>query len=533
MQLAPHVGRPAGGRLDGGNTVGIDPFDGEGAGTARQRWTVVDAVVVGALWGVHVVLLFVIHAFSARPAEDAAMLLRYAENTGSGAGIVWNVGEPPLDGATDFLYMFAVAFLDWVGVDVLTAARALDIVGVLGTVLACYAVGRRTVRSRWVALVGPGLIALGPAALYTRVGFGAPFFGFAVALAAVAALAYVWRPSPRRALVLGLAGLFAGLVRPEGVLLAALLFLAAAVLTRRVRELATGLLLGLALPGLVYFVTRWIYFGHPLPNPYYKKGAGELHVDGLVTALEALAWWFAGAWVLYFLALRRNAATSRQWLFLVIPVAGFCIVWLLVSSEMNYHFRFQYPLLVLLAVSFPVLWSMALKGRRWSWRGMGAVLVAATVVQAVAIGASVARSAQPDPVEPLRAVGKALAPSADARELLATTEAGLIPLESGWRTMDLWGLNDARIAREGLSVDLLAEAAPSVIVVHDDPSDYVEGWQNMTAIVHAYIDGGNYKLVGVWGDVEEPYQLYVAADSTVRREVTEAVRRALADEDSW
>jgi len=38
-----------------------------------------------------------------RPEEDAAMLLRYSKHFAEGRGIVWNVGEPPVDGATDFL----------------------------------------------------------------------------------------------------------------------------------------------------------------------------------------------------------------------------------------------------------------------------------------------------------------------------------------------------------------------------------------------------------------------------------------------
>ena len=50
--------------------------------------------------------------FRGPPFEDAAMLMRYAENLAAGHGIVWNVGEAPVDGATDFLFMSSVAGLD-------------------------------------------------------------------------------------------------------------------------------------------------------------------------------------------------------------------------------------------------------------------------------------------------------------------------------------------------------------------------------------------------------------------------------------
>src|SRR4030042_5919372 len=49
--------------------------------------------------------------FSIPPFEDAAMLMRYADHLAKGDGIVWNVGEAPVDGATDFLFMVSSAGL--------------------------------------------------------------------------------------------------------------------------------------------------------------------------------------------------------------------------------------------------------------------------------------------------------------------------------------------------------------------------------------------------------------------------------------
>ena len=42
------------------------------------------------------------------PAEDSLMLLRYASHLAAGQGITWNVGEHPVEGATDFLFLIAV-----------------------------------------------------------------------------------------------------------------------------------------------------------------------------------------------------------------------------------------------------------------------------------------------------------------------------------------------------------------------------------------------------------------------------------------
>ena len=49
--------------------------------------------------------------FNIPPFEDAAMLMRYSQHLAGGHGIVWNIGEKPVDGATDFLFMAAAAGL--------------------------------------------------------------------------------------------------------------------------------------------------------------------------------------------------------------------------------------------------------------------------------------------------------------------------------------------------------------------------------------------------------------------------------------
>jgi len=73
------------------------------AGAATYLWLAVD-------WAAH-------------PAEDAAMLMRYARHWAAGEGIVWNVGEPPVDGATDFGFLAVVALLARLGLPLEAATR--------------------------------------------------------------------------------------------------------------------------------------------------------------------------------------------------------------------------------------------------------------------------------------------------------------------------------------------------------------------------------------------------------------------------
>src|ERR1700686_5011566 len=92
----------------------------------RAKWAVRDSLICSGL----VVLgyWFVLtHAHKgAIPLEDASMLLRYSKNFADGNGIVWNVGEHPVEGATDFLYMITVGEIArWTHLSVIVAARVL------------------------------------------------------------------------------------------------------------------------------------------------------------------------------------------------------------------------------------------------------------------------------------------------------------------------------------------------------------------------------------------------------------------------
>ena len=50
-------------------------------------------------------------------------------------------------------------------------------------------------------------------------------------------------------------------------------------------------------------------------------------------------------------------------------------------------------------------------------------------------------------------------------DLLAVTDCGLIPYVAGSTVLDLWGLNEVEIAREGFSADVVFDRDPDLIVL--------------------------------------------------------------------
>jgi len=251
----------------------------------KTKWTRLDWLgLVALLAGCGAYMACFVN-FRALPFEDAAILMRYSQHLAGGHGIVWNVGEPPVEGATDFLFMAAAAGLVRLGVGVELAVRCLVMGAHLATGCLVYAFVRSVHGThRGVALALGLYLLIGRGLTYFEAYFGTPVF--ALAAAGCWYLAHV-PPNRRRRgvhdVLFAVSALVMALIRPEGVFLAALILASVAV---RDGLAATGRALlsfaaVFAVLGGAYFLWRWRYFGYPLPNPYYKKAAGQLYTGGL------------------------------------------------------------------------------------------------------------------------------------------------------------------------------------------------------------------------------------------------------------
>src|SRR5258706_9984074 len=162
------------------------------------------------------------------PAEDAAILMRYIQHVAGGHGMVWNLGEPPVDGATDMLFTLLVAGLVRCGVALETAVRSLAATAHAMTVLAVYLGIRRLHRSPSpLALFCALFLAWGPGFRYVELSFATPIFALLAAVAWILAYRLRERPeSPSLCLLFAATSLLASLDRPEGVFLTAFMLAA-------------------------------------------------------------------------------------------------------------------------------------------------------------------------------------------------------------------------------------------------------------------------------------------------------------------
>ncbi len=482
--------------------------------------------------------------FNVPPFEDAAMLMRYADHFAHGYGIVWNIGQHPVDGATDFLFMGAVAALIRAGVAMGRSVRALGLVSHLCTVLLVYWVNRRVWGAGTViAFISALYLAVGTGLSYVAAFFGTPFFALFAALTWTVALILIRRtaPSDWLAALFALLALLTGLVRPEGVILGVLMLAAIVIMRgwRASRRIVAIFCVTFVLLGSLYFAWHWQYFGYPLPNPFYKKGGGLLHLDSFWESLGNLLR-FGGPFLLAFLLGLRARGTAKLVIAFLVPLVGFAAAFILISNETNFGGRFQYPLWPLVLLSYyPLVGGMADEIRITSAKPIMTASAAVWVLTGVTVAYGLLRySMAQNCTLTIAQQTCGVAYESDGRYdmarmlssyqakgyVLATSEAGLLPLYSGWEAVDTWGLNDEWIAHHGeVTAAYLDQYKPDLIVFHAyfsplvppklTESNLAQDWFRMTITLKDYAESRGYVLAASFGDSPyETHYYYVRSD---------------------
>lgn len=511
---------------------------------ARRRRN--DTLIVCALLVVSCASIALQVHWSWTPMEDAAMLLRYSQNLAAGHGIRWSLNQAPIDGATDFLYMVLTAWLSRLAhLDVVAASRWIDIFAQTVTVGVIYPSARRLGGGRWLSAAAALYLIAGPFNGLTNACFGTPLFALFLMLCWSAALRYaLGRRSWANAVPMALFGLLAGLTRPEGVLIAALILVATLYLAdagktpqivrpQIVRQLLASHLAIFGLLGGAYFLWHWHYFGWPLPNPFYIKGNGHLYPQSVKHAAMNLVTLLLPALPLVPLGWLAES-TRRLTNALLLVVVPFTLMWGLLSNANNHLFRFQYAIVPLVLMTVPALardlatpglphLDLEMWGRSRSPLQHNALRLAAVLATLAAMLYASRTTHYYDTAWGMRTFARRLQPLAAKGYTMAVTEAGALPLYSEWNVIDGLGLNDAYIAHHEQRLDeaYLDRTRPELIMVHIDrsmPSEYVPGGLAQRPAVDApafnsrflndYASTHGYTLAAAWGADQCNLHLY-------------------------
>ncbi len=388
--------------------------------------------------------------------DDAFITFRYSAHLAAGDGPVWNVGQDPVEGFTNFAWMVWNALFALVGADLPTVSKITSLVLAAAVVLQLW----RSTSTRTGAAVALGCFLLF-LPTYVHLTAGLETMAVAAVLLRLVVLGLrVLRGEPVRAWEPPVLVLLAGMLRPEGVLAALPVLLTWLWARRRSRPELLVTAAAVAV-GLGYFLWRWSYFGQLLPNTFYIKfgnlTSGQTWLQMTATALLPMLV-LLGA-----LTLRRPSGPG---LLICTTVALTYLPYAVSGPSMDYMHRFAYHAFAVLCLAA----GLALDG------DVGRRVAAAAAVVTVGWVAMAGVTANDAPAivnygKDLErahvAIGRGLAAAdvAVPARTLAVSDAGAMPYYSDWTSTDYIGLNDEAIAA-GESPDVAVErAAPTVLVV--------------------------------------------------------------------
>lgn len=380
--------------------------------------------------------------------DDNFISYRYAKHLANGYGLVWNLGEAPVEGFSNLLWVLVLAGVGRFGIDIPLAAKILSFI-VGGTVIAILpAFIRRLTGSPDYDWAPSLLLSLSVPWLLWSVAGGE------VTLFSLFFLLVVWGllESEEQSLKLSIGCVGMILTRPDGTLYAGAALLASLIHHRSwsewMRRSFTPLLMSVATVAAVVAFRLW-YFGDWVPNTLRAK---------VVSSFPGLA--LVGLWVLLalpFLALLVWMYRTRQRrmfvLALALVLAANALAVARTSIVMNLIQRYHTFLLPALFAPIPLLL------RRIDARRLAAPLLAGAIGwSAIAWPNAYFYARQERFMCAYReGVAQDLANGLPRGSRIALVDVGIIGYRTGLPIVDIWGLCNARIAKRGFSIPTLMQ----------------------------------------------------------------------------
>ena len=449
------------------------------AGGEKRDGTLIGAVLFSVIG--YLFLFWLSSQIFSMTIDDAYITFRYSKNLALGFGPTYNPGLPPVEGYTTFLWMLLMTLPHFIGVNVATFSKLFGILLTCGTLastsLITFTLTRQfTLKARlFFGVFSAYLTAMLPiTAIHAIAGMETSLFMFLIALMVYIVIVGLL-DSSRLLLWSPLVGLFIGLTRPEGNAIALLVLACAWFFSvPAIRKRLTWFSLGLyVLPGAVYFIWRYLYYGLPFPLPFYMK---VLHGSGVFGGVNDV-----GTFLLYLLPgisvllLAGILRLRREYLVILSPILFLLIFYLFPVHAMGFDWRFIYPVTpfisILVAIGgitiFDLLRGLIQSAKPWEpvlligllLIGLGNLENLDGMIKNEQIYAA--------GISDYKSFGTLLSRFNNKHEMtLAIGDAGTVPYYSDWQVVDLFGLNSKEVEFGTVPVyELLFDAQPVDLIL--------------------------------------------------------------------
>lgn len=224
--------------------------------------------------------IFQIQAIWPFTIDDMYISLRYAKNWASGFGLVWNIGEPPVEGYSNFSYVLLGRMAIHLGLNPVDVLKSIGVVSLALTCVALYNLSRFWFLARFALIPCFWLLAYKGQILWSVSGLETTLYQALIAFSVVyifKGLGFQAYPKPQAEpsnvffVYAGILLALASMTRPEAPAFMAL-FVCLTWFNQKQTKVGRVFFATFLLCFAGYFFWRWHYFGRLFPNSVYCKG---------------------------------------------------------------------------------------------------------------------------------------------------------------------------------------------------------------------------------------------------------------------
>lgn len=396
--------------------------------------------------------------------DDAYITLRYAFNFLNGHGLLWNPGEAPVEGYSNFLFLLLISALGYLGIDLQLASQLLNVLAYAGILAVLFVYARHYERSQQrvtTAFILCSLLFVSDwnLIIWSFGGLEAVFLALLILSAVVLFVRYLESDSISLLVTSSVMFCLAGMTRLDSGLFIALSGFVLVI--RSVAEKKYSHVLYFALPGLIFipfFVGRYWYYGDLFPNTFYAKAGNysfyRLFTGSIYNLLYLLMPPFLLSLV-FLLAFRQRKQVkndSRLRYLLLLAVTQFCYV-LYSGGDHMPAFRFYVSIEPVLLITLYHL--LSYETGQWTLRRSKAVVSALACYLVLQVAFHLFVPIKADNAAFFgKIIGEYINKNFPEGSLVALNTAGSTPYYApDMNFIDMLGLNDYHIARQHTEIN--------------------------------------------------------------------------------
>ncbi|OQX90210.1 MAG: hypothetical protein B6D57_04315 [Candidatus Coatesbacteria bacterium 4484_99] len=472
--------------------------------------------------------LVILFVFPKWTVDDAYIIYRYADNLANHSELTWNIGEDPVEGYTGIVLPVILACLIKVGISPVLGSHIIGVTFYLFGGFMIYLILRRlSIREVTRSIVV--LLYFTAPFMFTHAlsGLETTLFSSVIASCVFTLLICLENKEKQiqRESLLLLLLLLAGLIRPEGVVLA-IISIIAVIFTKvkyKKKKPYPFILLSVfvyLIPGLIYFLWRWKFYGQILPNTFYvKTHSGTINVYTFKDMYRFLLTYLSGPMLICILLNvidpdlslkrireKRVYSLNPQYIVVYFAITIFLLLVFIQYAQssllMNFSYRFFVPFFVVFLIIIGVFIDLGLYVIQWTRRDKHLryrilkILTASLILIQILVYLGTLRreitfcSEYKQLIDEVhKPAGMFLKKNVPTSEwLIIYMDAGAIPYFSELKTVDFGKLNDEFLAKGNLSesevIDYFYSFNAGAVVITSYDWDNIDYTPELNSIVN-------------------------------------------------